>query len=88
MALGQRTDGRAEAVRGDQAGDRAVRRGGQAVDQIGQHRAGLHRGQLVGIAHQDQTGVRAHRSSSLAIMVSDTIERRFSNIRFIILTSE
>ena len=48
------TDRGAEAVRGDQTGDRAVPQPSPALDEIGQYGAGFDRGQLVRVADQQQ----------------------------------
>ena len=53
--------GGAEPVGGAQGGDPYVGARTQALDQVGQHRAGLDRGQLVGVADQEQPGVGTHR---------------------------
>ena len=59
--FGQGTDRLTESVRGDQGGDRRVGYVDEPIDEIGKHRTGLHRGQLVRVAHQDQPGVRPNR---------------------------
>ena len=59
--LGQRTDLRAIAPGGGEPGDRGRRPCGQPPDQVGEHRSGLDRRQLVGVADQHQPRIGAHR---------------------------
>ena len=59
--LRERTDRLTETVGCDQPRDRGVGDDGQPVHQIGQHRPCLHRGELIGITHQQEPGVRPNR---------------------------
>ena len=61
QCFGQLADLLAVAVSRRERYDRRVRPTLEPADEVRQHGPGIHRGQLVGVAHEDQPGVGPHR---------------------------
>jgi hypothetical protein len=60
-SLGETADGLAEAVRRLEGGDPHIPAPAEPLDQVAEHGARLHGRKLVGVADQDQPGLRPHR---------------------------